>query len=323
MGFEATLRLRRTGVETKYGQILQVCTVRRVTKAEILRILVFVVLISVCCWTPRFRLTLITKLENWSRLMADAPPAKASTGKAPTGPKVSGTRTLVSMILLVVVLIVCAIELRAGLGHFLTLKAFNKESVSENNVFKNIKYEDANGMVAAFPSKSDVKPGEFEDTHRYYWYSLLRPLMGKSNPEVFITVDHAEPKNAVSFYTSTEGEIEFPPHDPNAPAGVAPSMGMGGPGMGGPGMGGPGMGGPGMGRPGMGGGSREGGDGKGGSNRPPMEDEKDSPKSDAAPADSAVEPANTPSTDTPAQKSDATLEPETEEAKSEVPAEPK
>ena len=245
--------------------------------------------------------------------MADAPPAKASTGKAPTGPKVSGTRTLVSMILLVVVLIVCAIELRAGLGHFLTLKAFNKESVSENNVFKNIKYEDANGMVAAFPSKSDVKPGEFEDTHRYYWYSLLRPLMGKSNPEVFITVDHAEPKNAVSFYTSTEGEIEFPPHDPNAPAGVAPSMGMGGPGMGGPGMG----------RPGMGGGSREGGDGKGGSNRPPMEDEKDSPKSDAAPADSAVEPANTPSSDTPAQKSDATLEPETEEAKSEVPAEPK
>ncbi len=247
--------------------------------------------------------------------MADSPPAKASTGKAPTGPKVSGTRTLVSMIFLVVVLIVCAIELRAGLGHFLTLKAFNKESVSENNVFKNIKYEDANGMVAAFPSKSDVKPGEFEDTHHYYWYSLLRPLMGESNPEVFITVDHAEPKNAVSFYTSTEGEIEFPPYDPNAPVSAAP-MGMGGPGMGGPGMSRPGMGGGGR-------GSGEGGDGKGGSDRPPMEDEKDSPKSDAAPADSAVEPANKPSTDTPAQKSDATPEPAPEEAKSEVPAEPK
>ncbi len=251
--------------------------------------------------------------------MVDAQLTKASTGKAPTGPKVSGTRTLVSMILLVVVLIVCAIELRAGLGHFLTLKAFNKESVSENNLFKNIKYEDANGMVAAFPSKSDVQPGEFEDIHRYYWYSLLRPLMGENSPEVFMTVDHAEPRNAVSFYTSTEGEVEFPPHDPNAPVGVAPSMGMGTmpgiPGMGG-GGGGPGMGGGGRGRP-------EGGDGKGGKDRPPMEDETESPQPDAAPADGSAEPANTIATDPLAPKSDATPEPATEEAKSELPAEPK
>lgn len=252
--------------------------------------------------------------------MADASTARVNAGNASNGPKVSGTRTLVSLVLLVVVLIVCAIELRAGLGHFLTLKAFNNKEVSENNLFKNITYEAANGMVAAFPSKSAVKQGDFEDVHHYYWYSLLRPLMGEGNPEVFMTVDHSEPVNAISFYTSTEGEMEIPPFDPNAPV-SAPPMGMpGGAGGGGPGMGGPGMGGPGMG----GGGRREGGDRKGrGGDRPAMEDEKEAAKPDAAPSDAAAEPGNTPADETPEPKSDATPEPATEEAKSEAPAEPK
>ena len=245
--------------------------------------------------------------------MAETPPAKAPTGNAPTGPKVSGTRTLVSLVVLAIVLVVCTIELRAGLGHFLTLKSYNK--VSENNLFKNITYDQANGMVAAFPSKSEPKKGEFEDTHRYYWYSLLRPLMGKSSPEVFITVDHAEPMNAVSFYTSTEGEMETVPFDPNA-APPAPTMGMGGmPGMGG-GHGGEGSG---MGGGGMGGPRRpRGGDQKG--DRPAMEGESETnvaepAKPDAEPADAVVEPT--------APKADAPLEPATEDAKVDAPAEPK
>lgn len=91
-------------------------------------------------------------------------------------------------------------------------------------------------MVAAFPSKSEIEQGEFEDVHHYYWFSLLRPLMGEGNPEVFMTVDHASPPNAISFYTSTEGELESPPHDPNAPA-PAPPTGMSGMNSGGPEMG--------------------------------------------------------------------------------------
>lgn len=248
--------------------------------------------------------------------MADASPAKASTGNVSNGPKVSGTRTLVSLVLLVVVLVVCVIELRAGLGHFLTLKAFNKKDVSENNLFKNVTFEVANGMIAAFPSKSAVKTGEFEDIHHYYWFSLLRPLMGEGNPEVFMTVDHSEPANAISFYTSTEGELEAAPFDPNAPA-PAPPMGTGGmPGM--PGMdGGRGAGGPGMG--GGGGRRREGG----GGGRPAMEDESEPAKSDAEPADAPAEPANTPDAATPEPKSDATPEPAADDSKSEAPAEPK
>jgi hypothetical protein len=210
-------------------------------------------------------------------------------------------------VLLVVVLIVCAIELRAGLGHFLTLKAFNKKEVSENNLFKNLTFEAANGMVSAFPSKSPVKEGEVEDVHHYYWFSLLRPLMGKGNPEVFITADHAAPQNAVSFYTSTEGEVEHPPYDPNAPRSEAPIMGMPG-GGGGPPMGG--------------GGGREGGDRKGGGDRPAMEDE-DAPKSDAAPTDAPAEPVNTPAGETTEPAAEASPEPATEGAKSDAPAEPK
>lgn len=232
--------------------------------------------------------------------MADAPPAKVSTGNSTSGPKVSGTRTAVSMVLLVIVLIVCAIELRAGLGHFMTLKALNKKDISENNLFKNITFEAANGMVAAFPSKSEVKQGEFEDVHHYYWFSLLRPLMGEGSPEVFMTVDHASPPNAISFYTSTEGELESPPHDPNAPA-SAPPTGMPGMNSGGPGMG--------MGM-GMGGGrNREGG------SRPPLEEADEPAKSDAAPADAPAEPANPRADDPTEPKSDAAPEPAADDAK--------
>ena len=236
--------------------------------------------------------------------MADAPPAKVSTGNASKGPKVSGTRTLISLVLLVVVAVVCVIELRAGLGHFMTLKAFNKKEVSENNLFKNTTFEAANGMLTAFPSKSAVKPGDYEDIHHFYWYSLLRPLMGEGHPEVFMTVDHSEPANAISFYTSTEGESETTPFDPNAPV-SAPPMGM--PGM--SGGGGQGMGGESR---------REGGGRKGrGGDRPAMEDENEAAKSDAAP----TEAANTPADETPEPKSDDSPEPAGAESKSEAPAE--
>lgn len=247
--------------------------------------------------------------------MADAPPAKVSRGNASNGPKVSGTRTLVSLVLLVVVLVVCVIELRAGLGHFMTLKAFNKKEVSENNLFKNVTFKAANGMLAAFPSESAVQQGEYEDVHRFYWCSLLRPLMGEGHPEVFMTVDHSEPANAISFYTSTEGESETPPHDPNAPA-PAPPMGM-------PSMGGSG--------PGMGGGARMGGEGRPaggdrggrGGDRPALEDGNEATKSDAAPTDAPAGAAETPANETPEAKSDISPEPVTEEPKSEAPAEPK
>ena len=260
--------------------------------------------------------------------MAQTPPAKA-----PTGPKVSGTRTIVSLVFLVVVLVVCVIELRAGLGQFLTLRSFNK--VSDNNQFKNVPFADAEGMVAAFPSKSDVQPGNHEDMHHYYWYSLLRPMMGQKNPEIFVFADHASPPAALSFTTSTEDETFQAPVDPNAspamtnrPPGGAGGMGMG-MGMSGPPSDGP----PGGGRPG--------GGGKGGAGRPPLEDEapatetKDPAATDPAktegesvttptePAPTEPAPTEPAPTEPAPTEPDSTTEPTGENEKPETPATPK
>ena len=242
--------------------------------------------------------------------MSQTPPAKA-----PTGPKVSGTRTIVSLIFLVVVLVVCGIELRAGLGPFLTMRSFNK--VSDNSLFKNVSLADAQRMIAAFPSKSPVEVGDSEDVHHYYWYSLLRPLMGKKSPELFVSADHSSPPNAVSFYTSTEGEPAISPIDPNAPPASPPfsTMPPGGPrGMN--------MSPPGSGPP---------GGAKGGSaSRPPLEDAGTDPETKdpvatepaaTDPSKTEGEPGATPTEATPSD-SDATTEPATEDEKPETPAEP-
>ena len=251
--------------------------------------------------------------------MAQTPPAKA-----PTGPKVSGTRTVVSLVFLVVVLVVCGIELRAGLGQFLTLRAFNDVNVSENSLFKNKSFDEAHGMVAAFPSKSEVQTGVHEDVHHFYWYSLLRPLMGEKNPEVFVSADHGTPPNAVSFYTSTEGEVEKMPVDPNAVPADS-QMSSGGPMPKGMGMGmGMGMGG----RPG--GGPPAGGPPAGGGIRPPMENDTtdpaapDAPKTEgetgAAPTDAA--PTDAAPTDAAPNEPEPTTDPAKEDDKSESPATP-
>ena len=128
--------------------------------------------------------------------------ASAPSGDAPAVPKVSSVRTTFSLILLLVVLVICVIEVRAGFGQFLTNKAFT--NVSQNNMFQDVSFADAQGMLAAFPSESPVEVLPTEDVHHYQWFSLLRPLMGDKSPEMFITVDHSDPPKALTFYTSTE-----------------------------------------------------------------------------------------------------------------------
>ncbi len=218
--------------------------------------------------------------------MAENPPAKV-----PTGPKVSGTRRFISLIVLVIAVVVCAIEMRAGLGQFLTLRSFNE--VSEKSAFKNVSLADAQGMIAAFPSKSKVKAGETVDEHHYYWYSLLRPLMGQKAPELYLTSDHSDPAPmALSFYTSIEDESVDLPSDRNPPAQTVPP-----------------------------GGAMETGDASGDtSDRPPLEDKSVPAATDAT----ATEPAGTEGQPSAAPtEPDVTPEPVTENEKSETPAEAK
>ena len=194
--------------------------------------------------------------------MAEKPPSEPMRAKAPAGPKVSGARTVVSLGLLVIVLIVCVIEVRAGLGQYLTLKSFAGKS--ENSMFQNVTLAEAQAMISMFPSSPVVTKGEAEDSYHYRWYSLLRPLAGKDVPELYVSADHSDPPRAVSFYTSIEGEPVHPPFDPNAvrTSTTLPGMPMGAGGPGGPRGGG--MGGPGG--PGGGGAGGPGGPGDGGRN---------------------------------------------------------
>ena len=160
--------------------------------------------------------------------------ASAPSGDAPTGPKVSRGRTTFSLILLLVVLVICIIEVRAGFGQFLTNRAFTK--VSQFNMFQNVSFADVQGMLAAFPSESPVEVLATEDVHHYQWFSLLRPLMGEKSPEMYVTTDHSDPPQALTFYTSTEDNAYQPPThaetidmglgdaSPGAAAGDTPSV---------------------------------------------------------------------------------------------------
>ena len=106
------------------------------------------------------------------------------------------------MVLLVISLVIGGIEVRAGLGQFLTMRAFNK--VSLDNAFTEVSFADAEGMIVGFPSKAPVEELAYENIHHYHWYSLLRPLTGKKSPELFVTSDHQDPPRAMTYYTSLE-----------------------------------------------------------------------------------------------------------------------
>ncbi|MFM8724389.1 MAG: hypothetical protein ACKON9_04610, partial [Planctomycetaceae bacterium] len=191
----------------------------------------------------------------------------------PKGPKVSPVRTIVSLVVLLIVGTVCVIELRAGLGLYLTGKALAthqgddaaSDPASDENSnappkprleVKRITMQEARAMVKMFPTESVLRENEAETIYRYQWFSLLRGLIGEKAPEIFISADKGDPPMYQTFFTDGDevganyvgpsspdvGGAGLPPEDFAA---GGPGRGMGGPppGMGGRGgMGGPGGG---------------------------------------------------------------------------------
>ncbi len=141
--------------------------------------------------------------------MPAEPPDNASSK-----PEISRDGKRYTLVLLVISLILAGIEVRAGLGQFLTMRALN--SVSENNGFKDVSFAEVEGMLVGFPSKSPVEKRALENVHHYQWYSLLRPLTGSKSPELYVTSNHKDPAGAVSFYTSVEDFVPLA-HDIPAP----------------------------------------------------------------------------------------------------------
>lgn len=226
--------------------------------------------------------------------MADEKP------KSATGPKVSPARTVASLILLLIVGVICAIELRAGFGQ--RMSGNSLAAKSDDGEFKDLSLEDVRGMMSLAPTETSEIRGP--DTYYHFeWYSLLRPLMGQTNPKLTIVATNDEKPMALAFFASDEAD---------SAARSAPQTGEAsesGAGAGGPGMMSGGMGGPGMGM-GMGGGP---GDGGGQNKRPPMEDEPastDSPSPTEAPAPSENSTSSeTPAADTPVGDAPAAEEP--------------
>ena len=251
--------------------------------------------------------------------------AQPKEHKPPAGPKVSPVRTIVSLLLLLVVGVVCAIELRAGLGQMLTGKAFAKKS--EEGAFTNVKLSEAKSMVSMFPAETLHRSTPSETVVKFEWFSLLRPLMGESSPQMYVTAAGGDDPNALAYHTEAEDEETVAPNATGGGGPLPAGMGTGGPpagmGMGGPG--GMGMGGPGgMGMGGPGGMGPGGGRGDGGKGRPEMEEDPastDVPAADAAPATEGTAPATEPpATEPPATEPPATEPPATEPPATEPPA---
>lgn len=243
------------------------------------------------------------------------------------GPAVSKARTIVSLILLLVVGVVCVIELRAGLGHWMTANAM-KGKCNAQGEFENLTLQDAQGLVKFGPAVKESQQ-DADVSFRYTWFSLLRPVMGDASPGLTLVATTGEKAMALTFHTDAEEEAAAP--GPTTGAGTPPagasSGGPGGPGgmMGGPGGGmmpGGMMGGPGRPGGGPGGGGRR--------ERPPVEDEG---SETAAPTEGSAtdkpaedkpaeeKPADPPSSDKPTEEKPAEEKPADDAA--ETPAEPK
>ena len=171
----------------------------------------------------------------------------SNPASAPKGPKVSPTRTIVSLVLLGVVGVLCIIELRAGLGNYLTGQAFKKNSVEGGFTDKSLAEIDA--LVSFAPKKEIVEDGGEIVTYRYQWFSLLRGLIGERPPEIYVVASANENAKALSYYALEKGE-EPPSNKPDPPPATFPGQtprppggGGGGGGMGPPPGGGGGFGG--------------------------------------------------------------------------------
>ncbi len=247
--------------------------------------------------------------------------AKAQSG-------VSKGRTIASLILLGVVGIVCFIEMRAFLGHYLAASALKKKC-NELDEFQNVTLKDAQEMVR-FSTAMEEKKQDADTSYQYTWYSLLRPLTGDATPTLTIIATNEANPMALSFHTEAGDDVPDSAGVPAQPAeggGQMPGGMMGPGGMGGMGPGGMGPGGMG----GMGAPSGPGG-GRGKRERPPVEGEtepsegakdeagKTEPEA-SAPADAGAAPASEqPTAEKPAGDAAATEKPAEEKPADPAPA---
>ncbi|MBC7964433.1 MAG: hypothetical protein H7Z17_00795 [Fuerstia sp.] len=97
---------------------------------------------------------------------------------------------------------VLAIELRAGLGQSNSANAL--AAVSTDGLFNNLALSDARKLLSLSPNETIIRDNEREKVFHYQWISLLRPVMGQPQPELFLVSSPTEPAYAITFYTDPE-----------------------------------------------------------------------------------------------------------------------
>ncbi len=125
---------------------------------------------------------------------------KSVISAPPSG--VSGTRKAVSMIVLLVAVVVFGIELRAGLGQANSAKAL--AGISEDGIFKDLLLADAQLKLSFAPSESVIRETANEKVYQYRWMSILRPLIGQAQPELYLVSQPTNPPKAFAFYTDPD-----------------------------------------------------------------------------------------------------------------------
>jgi len=217
-----------------------------------------------------------------------------------------------------VVGVVCLIEMRAGLGQYLSGKELKGVLGGDDSAapLTSVRFAEAKALLSMSPTEEVVRETDHEKVYRYSWYSLLRPLIGEPSPQIFISVTTDADAIATGFFTSEDeqpgagyvyqeppggsGSVSPPPLLP-PPSDVDGAAGPGGPGgRGGPGgPGGPG----GMRMPGGFGGMMGPPGGGKGRKRPAMEgDEKAAPVEEKA--DGEQEKADEKAAEKAAEKAD-------------------
>ena len=115
---------------------------------------------------------------------------------------VSRTRKAVSSAVLAVVVIVLAIELRAAIGHAQSVKALT--AVAPEGLFEKTFQAEIESKLLLFPAESVVRSNIDEHVVRYHWFSILRPLIGQPELELFVVAAPEEPRQAFAFYTDPD-----------------------------------------------------------------------------------------------------------------------
>jgi hypothetical protein len=150
--------------------------------------------------------------------------------------KVSPARHAVSLVMLLIVGVICVIELRAGLGQMLSSKALAAKA--NDGEFADLSLKDARDLMKLAP-KETVEDRGPDQVLKFEWYSLLRPLLQKSSPQITIVASNGSEPMALAF-TTAEEEVKSAPvpakYGTEGSSGGAGAMGIGegeGPGPGG------------------------------------------------------------------------------------------